>query len=90
MKVTHSLREEELVVNKNADLVEWPNYTIDHVGYSHNAIYFENNWFWLVEKNNMNEQGLEITFYTTFVGQPVVNYFVTIKFEKEHFVYSNT
>lgn len=87
---THKLCEEKLVVNQNAELVEWPNYTINHVGYSHNAIYFANNWFWLVEKNNMNEQGLEITLYTTFVGQPVVNYFVTVKFEKEPFVYSNT
>lgn len=90
MKESHDICKEEVLVNKNAQLVEWPNYTINHVGHSHNTIYFANNWFWLVEKNNLIEQGLEITFYTTFVGQPVVNYFVKVKFEKEHFVYSNT
>lgn len=54
------------------------------------VIYFENSWFWIRVHKSRKEECLKINFYSTSVGQPVNDYFLTVKFEKGRFVYSKT
>lgn len=58
--------------------------------YSFTSSYFEGSWFWTLFKKKEHDDGLEITCYTTFVGRPVDNYFLTVKFKRGRFVYSKT
>lgn len=58
--------------------------------YSFTSTYFEDSWFWTQLKKKEHDNGVEITLYTTFVGRPVDDDFLTVKFERGRFVYSKT
>lgn len=92
IKENHEVCEDLVLVVENTRVgKKWSNFDINNDDeWTCYGIYFANNWFWLVLANNVKEQGLEIGFYSTFVGQPVDNYFLTVKFENRNFVHSTT
>lgn len=90
MKESHGVGESVLQVENTWVKKEWGNFNSKIGKVKVYGIYIANNWSWLKLSSNVKAQGLIIDFYSAFVGQPVDNYFLTVKFENGNFVYSTT